>query len=263
MSDIQPTLHYQWQPAASGSSNKTPTLVFLHGLFGDLNNLGVIARAFADQYAILKIDLRNHGRSFHHNDMNYSLMASDVIQVLDELHLQKVILIGHSMGGKTAMAVADLAPQHIEKLVVIDIAPVTYTQNRHEPFFAGLFAVSRSNAENRQQAKAVMETHIADEGIQQFMLKSFDSQAPERFLFNLSALKHNYEKLMGWQEVKVERPTLFIKGARSDYIQVQDSQTILKQFPLAKSFVIANADHWVHTEKPEAVIRAIQRFLAE
>lgn len=263
MSDIQPTLHYQWQQPPSPEAHKVKNLVFLHGLFGDLNNLGVIARAFAEEYSILKIDLRNHGRSFHHEEMSYPLMAADVIRLLDKLQLEEVILIGHSMGGKTAMAIAAFAPQRVEKLIVIDIAPITYRQNRHAPFFAGLFAVSQSNATNRQQAKAVMAEHITDEGIQQFMLKSFSSEAPERFLFNLSALQHNYQNLMGWQEVNVERPTLFIKGALSDYIQVQDSQTILRQFPLAKSFVVANTDHWVHTEKPETVIRAIQRFLSE
>lgn len=256
-----PLLNYQFHQPLSSNGESPKTLVFLHGLFGDLNNLSGIARAFGDRYAILKIDLRNHGRSFHHSDMNYHLMAEDVLAVLEHLELKSVILIGHSMGGKTAMATAALAPERVEKLVVIDIAPVTYTQNRHETFFAGLFAVSQAKPQNRIEAKHIMAEHIADEAIQQFMLKSFDINSPEHFLFNLSALKANYQNLMGWRDIFFEKPTLFIKGANSDYIQEKERTTILRQFPQAKSFVVANADHWVHAEKPEAVVRAVERFL--
>lgn len=257
-----PQLHYQLQPPTNPTTQPPKTLVFLHGLFGDLNNLGIIARAFNTEYQILKIDLRNHGRSFHSTEMDYRLMAEDVKHLLEQLRLREVILIGHSMGGKTAMATAALAPHLVEKLVVIDIAPVAYHQNRHAAFFAGLFAVSEAKPQNRTEAKQIMAQHIADEGIAQFMLKSFDAASPEHFLFNLSALKQNYDNLMGWQTVLVEKPTLFIKGALSDYIQEQDRETILHQFPQAKSFIVANADHWVHAEKPETVVRAIEKFLA-
>lgn len=256
-----PLLNHQFhQPSLSGNK-PLKTLVFLHGLFGDLNNLSAIARAFSETHQILKIDLRNHGRSFHSDEMNYRLMAEDVRALLQQLGLEKVILIGHSMGGKTAMATAALAPHLVEKVVVIDIAPVTYTQNRHATFFAGLFAVSHAKPQNRTQAKAIMAAHIQDEGIQQFMLKSFNVQSPESFLFNLSALKQNYDHLMGWENVFFDKPIFFIKGGESDYIQEKDRDTILRQFPQAKSFIVANADHWVHAEKPEAVVRAITRFL--
>lgn len=256
-----PLLNYQFHQPSSPIDVSAPTLVFLHGLFGDLNNLNGIARHFAERYPILKIDLRNHGRSFHHEEMNYQLMAEDVLAVFKHLELKKVILIGHSMGGKTASATAALAPDIVEKLVVIDIAPVTYTQNRHAAFFAGLFAVSQAKPHNRSEAKNIMTKYIPDEAIQQFMLKSFDANSPEYFLFNLSSLKKNYENLMSWQEVFYEKPTLFIKGANSDYIQEKDRTTILRQFPQATSFVVANSDHWVHAEKPEAVIRGIERLI--
>lgn len=252
-------LHHQFQPALSPSSTSPQTMVFIHGLFGDMNNLGVIARAFAEQFNILRVDLRNHGLSFHSDEMNYSVMAIDLRDLLLHLQLSNVILVGHSMGGKTAMMLAHIAPELVDKLIVIDIAPVAYQLHRHNDIFAGLFAVKAAKPVNRQEAKEVIAKAIKDEGVQQFMLKSFDPQSPESFKFNLSALKQNYANLMGWQTVFVDKPTLFIKGALSDYLQDKDTQLILSQFPQARSFVVSNADHWVHAEKPDAVIRAIQK----
>lgn len=253
----QHKLHYQYQKA----SDNAQTILFLHGLFGDLNNLGGIARAFADSYSILRVDLRNHGQSFHTDEMNYALIAQDLNHLLDELNIRNAIVVGHSMGGKSAMALAHLAPEKVEKLVIIDIAPVAYTQNRHNAIFAGLFAVKQARPANRQQAKEVIAKDIIDEGVQQFMLKSFDAERPDCFKFNLSALHKNYANLMDWQPVKLDVPTLFIKGELSDYLQEKDTETVLAQCPKAKLFVVANADHWVHAEKPDAVIRAIQKFI--
>ena len=254
------SIHYQYQTAIN-VSEQTQTMVFLHGLFGDLNNLGGIARSFADSYHILKVDLRNHGQSFHSNEMNYQVMAEDVKALLEQLNIQNAIIVGHSMGGKTAMKVADLAANLIDKVVVIDIAPVRYPLNRHDNAFAGLFAVKDDQSLNRQQAKTSMSKFIRDEGVQQFMLKSFDAQSSQRFKFNLSALKENYPNIMDWQEVFVDKPTLFIKGELSDYLKDKDTEKVLAQFPKAKLFVVSNTDHWVHAEKPEAVVRAIQKFL--
>lgn len=252
-------LHYQFQ--AHPTTPDAPVMLFIHGLFGDMNNLGIIARAFSDTYSILRVDLRNHGSSFHSAQMDYDLMAQDVAQLLDHLQINSVIAVGHSMGGKTAMTLAQIAPQKVEKLIVIDIAPLAYPNNRHESVFNALFAVKAAKPANRQAARVIMEHHIDDENTRLFMLKSFDADSADFFRFNLSGLRANYDSLMGWNEVSVDLPTLFIKGGLSDYIQAKDTATILRQFPQAKSFVIANAQHWVHAEKPEAVVRAITRFL--
>ena len=252
-------LNYQLQPATKIPNAQT--MVFLHGLFGDMNNLGIIARSFAEQFNILRVDLRNHGASFHANEMNYTLMAEDLKNLLLALKLSNVIVIGHSMGGKTAMTLAHIAPELVDKLVVIDIAPTKNPTHRHDANFAGLFAVKEAKPANRQEAKAVLSQFVKDEGEQQFMLKAFDPQKPDYFRFNLTGIKANYLNIMDWQAVYFDKPTLFIKGGASDYIQAKDTQTILEQFPKATSFVVANAHHWVHAEKPETVVRAIQKFL--
>lgn len=252
-------LNYQFHPVNNVQNH--PTLVFIHGLFGDMNNLGIIARAFSEQYPILRLDLRNHGQSFHSEEMNYQMMAEDVLAVIDHLNLDKVILIGHSMGGKTAMKCAILRPHLIEKLIVIDIAPVNYGNNGHDTVFAGLFAVSKAQPETRQQAKQVLAEHIPQESVQQFMLKSFDAQAKEKFRFNLTALKQNYTNIMSWENGTFDKPTLFIRGGLSNYILPEYETQILAQFPQANAFTINGSGHWVHAEKADFVIRAIQRFL--
>ncbi|KGQ69832.1 acyl-CoA esterase [Chelonobacter oris] len=256
-----PLLNHQLQQPQQ-PDRKLPTLVFLHGLFGDMNNLGVLARAYYERFPILRVDLRNHGHSFHSDQMDYALMAEDVIRLLDWLQLDNIILIGHSMGGKTAMRVASTIPQRVEKLVVLDIAPISYQEHHHDDVFAALLAVQAARPANRQQAKPILSRYIQSEGIQQFMLKSFSAQHEQAFLFNLTALYHCYPELMAWQPVACDVPTLFIKGGKSDYILPQYRDTILAQFPNATSFTIAQGSHWIHADHPNAVINAINRFLS-
>ncbi|ABR74330.1 alpha/beta hydrolase [Actinobacillus succinogenes] len=256
-------LNYQFQPATNHPHN--PVLVFLHGLFGDMNNLGVVAKIFAEDHSILRADLRNHGRSFHADEMNYAAMATDVIRLLEDLNISDAVLIGHSMGGKTAMTAAAQRPDLIAKAVIIDIAPVDYNilhnDNAHAQEFQALFALKTANVETRQQAKNVLANYLNSEDTIQFLLKSFDAAAPQKTRFNLTALYTHYAQIMGWEKVRYTRPVLFIKGGQSDYILPQYGETILAQFPQATSFTIAGAHHWVHAEKPELVARAITRFI--
>ncbi len=238
-----------------------PVLVFIHGLFGDLDNLGVIARAFSDQYSILRIDLRNHGKSFHSVEMDYTCLSNDVIELLDHLKIKNSILIGHSMGGKTAMMVAGKRPDLVLKLVIIDIAPVNYGEHGHRIIFKGLKAVAQAKLDNRQEAKQLLANFIQNEAVQKFMLKSFEPRSPQRFRFNVDVLENKYLAIMDWQEIFFSKPTLFIKGSESDYILPQYQKIILRQFPQAKAFIVQGGGHWVHVEKTPSVIRAIAQFL--
>ena len=177
------------------------------------------------------------------------------------LKLDKVILIGHSMGGKTAMKMTALQPQRVEKLVVIDIAPVANSSAGHDDVFRGLFAVKKAQPQTRQQAKPILESEIADPSVVQFMLKSFEPTSSEYFRFNLTALFEHYAELMDWQEVYANTPTLFIKGGLSSYIKPEYTETILKHSlmrPRSLSMVVGTG---FNAEKPDFVIRAIDRFL--
>lgn len=233
-------------------------VVLIHGLFGSLDNLGVLARSLVTTHDVLQLDLRNHGLSPRSDEMTYAAMAQDVLDTLNEHQLEKVTLIGHSMGGKVAMALSALAPERLNKLVMIDIAPVAYPVRRHDEIFAAIRAVSNAGATSRQQAADIMRTKLNEEGVIQFLLKSFHNGS---WRFNVPVLWDKYDNIVGWEAVPAwDHPALFIRGGDSPYIQEEYRDALLAQFPQSRAHVIAEAGHWVHAEKPQAVLRAIHRF---
>jgi len=192
---------------AQQSNNFTP-IVLLHGLFGSLDNLGILARDLGQDHTLLQIDLRNHGLSPRSDEMSYAAMAQDVIDTLDAYHIERAIIIGHSMGGKVAMALTAVAPSRIEKLVVIDMAPVAYGVRRHDDIFQALRAVSDAGVTSRQQASEIMRQSVADEGVIQFLLKSFSQGS---WKFNVPVLAAQYSAILGWQPLAPwPHPILFI-----------------------------------------------------
>lgn len=245
---------------AQSPHNNSP-VVLVHGLFGSLDNLGVLARDLVNDHDILQVDMRNHGLSGRSPEMTYAAMAQDLLDTLDANNLQQVTLIGHSMGGKAVMALTRLAPERINGLVAIDVAPVDYDVRRHDEIFAAINAVSASDAATRQQAAAIMRQHLDEEGVIQFLLKSF---VDGEWRFNVPVLWDQYRNIVGWDDLPVwPHPTLFIRGGRSPYVTEAYRDALLTQFPQARAHVIAGAGHWVHAEKPEAVLRAIRRYLAD
>ena len=232
------------------SPNNNSPIVLVHGLFGSLDNLGVLARDLVTDHEILQVDMRNHGLSGRSEEMT-----------LDANNIQKATLIGHSMGGKAVMALTALAPERISGLVVIDVAPVNYDVRRHDEIFAAINAVTEAGVATRQQAAAVMREHLDEEGVVQFLLKSFvDGQ----WRFNVPVLWDQYSHIVGWEAVPAwPHPTLFIRGGNSPYVTDAYRDALLAQFPQARAHVIAGAGHWVHAEKPDAVLRAIRRYLTD
>ena len=243
---------------AQQSTRHSP-IVLIHGLFGSLDNLGVLARDLGQEHSLLQIDLRNHGLSPRSPEMNYAAMAQDVVETLDEYGFEKAIIIGHSMGGKVAMALTAIAPERIDKLVLIDIAPVDYQVRRHDEIFSAINAVTTAEVKTRQQAATVMRQYLNEEGVIQFLLKSF---ADGEWKFNVPVLWEQYENIVGWQTIPTwNEPALFIRGGASPYVDESHRETLLAQFPQARAHVVAGAGHWVHAEKPDAVLRAIHRFI--
>jgi len=240
-------------------SHTASPIVLVHGLFGSLDNLGVLARELVTDFDIVQVDMRNHGLSPRSDEMNYPAMAQDLLDTLDELSIDKATLIGHSMGGKAVMAATRIAPERIDKLVAIDIAPVDYKVRRHDEIFAAVNAVTEAGATTRQEAAALMRQHIPEDGIIQFLLKSF---AAGEWRFNVPALRDQYPHIVGWDTVPAwDHPALFIRGGNSPYVDESHRDALLAQFPQARAHVIAGAGHWVHAEKPQAVVRAIRRYL--
>lgn len=246
--------------SAQNLHNNSP-IVLVHGLFGSLDNLGVLARDLVNDHDIIQVDMRNHGLSPRDPVMNYPAMAQDLLDTLEAQHIEKATFIGHSMGGKAVMALSALAPERIDRLVAIDIAPVDYPVRRHDEIFAAINAVTASEAKTRQQAAAIMREYLNEEGVIQFLLKSY---VDGEWRFNVPVLWEQYPHIVGWETIPAwDHPALFIPGGNSPYVTEAYRADLLAQFPQARAHVIAGAGHWVHAEKPEAVLRAIRRYLNE
>ncbi len=240
-------------------TNNNPPVVLIHGLFGSLDNLGVLARELVTDHEVLSVDLRNHGLSDRSHDMSWQTLGQDILDTMDAYNLPRATLIGHSMGGKTAMTVTAIAPERVTGLVAIDMAPVAYHVRRHDAIFAAIEAVTAAGATNRRDAADIMRHKISEEGVIQFILKSF---AAGEWHFNVPVLKRNYTDIVGWQTVPAwPHPALMICGGDSSYVLPEYRDTIVAQFPQSQAHVIAGAGHWVHAEKPDAVLRAIRRYL--
>lgn len=239
------------------------SIVLIHGLFGNLDNLGLLARDLKEDHQVISLDLRNHGISFHSDEHDYAMMALDVTRTLDSIGIESATIIGHSMGGKVAMKLAEQSPQKVSRLIVLDMAPIDYNARHHDQVFAGLFAVLKQQPKSRQQAMAILAEHIVIEGVRQFLGKSLYRQGGYMtWRFNVASLYNNYDNIIGWQPIpSCDIPTLFVKGGDSDYITSQHQAAIAAQFPKAKAHIIANTGHWLHAEKPAEVLRAIRKFL--
>ncbi len=254
-------------------SGEGEPLILLHGLFGSLDNLGVIARALQDQWQIHALDQRNHGKSAHANTMTYPEMADDVLAYMDAQGLEKATILGHSMGGKVAMQLALKAPDRVAGIIVADISPVTY-HPRHDAVLEGLKAVDTAALKSRQDADRTLSEYVEEAGVRQFLLKNLmpiptaekdDSGARYRWRLNLPVIDRSYARLAAAPEGEgpYEGPVLFIKGADSPYIQTRHRDTIMQLFPNAELKIIEGAGHLLHAEKPDDFVALCRRFLSE
>ncbi|MEX2129893.1 MAG: alpha/beta fold hydrolase [Pseudohongiellaceae bacterium] len=243
-------------------------LIILHGLFGSLNNWNWQSRELAREFAVTALDLRNHGGSVHHADMNYALMAKDVLTFLDAQQIDSCYLLGHSMGGKVAMQLALEHPERVERLLVVDIAPVDYSAKKgaHEDVFAGLEAIDLDKLASRKEADRMLAEYIEEKPLRQFLLANLtrSEQGGFQWRFNLAALRGNYNKLRHKPAggKPFEKPVLFVKGADSNYIGEEHRDRILKLFPAAQIKVIMGAGHWVHVDKPQTFYKIARDFFS-
>lgn len=240
-------------------------VILIHGLFGSLDNLGLLARPLSEGFDVISVDVRNHGASFHRESMSYPEMADDILALMDALGLAQATLIGHSMGGKIAMQVAKQAPARVSRLVVVDMAPVAYPHARHQHVFAGLQAVIAAAPAGRSEADAILAAHVEEAGVRQFLLKSFaKGEHGWEWRFNVNAIIGAYGDIMGWPDPlsRFDGPTLFIKGSESDYLLPAHQPSVTAQFPAARARVVSPAGHWLHAEKPSLFNRLVVDFLS-
>lgn len=247
----------------SAADPAAPTLVIAHGLYGSGRNWGVIARRLADRRNVIAVDMRNHGDSPREATQSYHDMAADLAEAIGTL-APPVDLLGHSMGGKAAMQLALTQPDLIRRLIVADIAPVAYThdQTRHVDAMASL---DLARLTSRAEADAALTAAgVEDAALRAFFLQSLDLRSsPPRWKLNLSVLKAEMPKIVGWPgtEGRFEGPALFLTGAESHYVRPEYRDTIRALFPKARFAKIPGAGHWLHAEKPREFEETVRVFL--
>jgi len=255
-----PLLNFQQQ----GSGDH---LILIHGLFGSLENLNMVAKKMAQHYCVTSVDVRNHGLSFHENDMAYDSLAQDVVNLLDHLAIEQAYVLGHSMGGKIAIQLALTFPDRVKKLIVADISPVQYPAH-HTKIIEGLKAIDLSQVNKRSDADKQLAPYVDNIGVRQFLLRNLaaDTEAKNNqysFKCSLEFIANCYQQIMeGYQgSNKFNKPTLFIKGGDSDYIQLAHKEIINKILPSSTVKIIQGAGHWLHAEKTTAFNKIVSDFL--
>lgn len=241
-----------------------PPLVLIHGLFGSLENLGGLARPLSERFKVYSIDLPNHGRSPHGTGTTIASMAAQLGDWLETQGLGSCLLLGHSLGGKVAMELALSAPDKVERLLVLDIAPSAYT-SRHQSVFNGLRAIQPDRLATRAEAEQILSEHVPEAGVRSFLLKNLvKADSGFQWRMNLLELASAYPELIAENRAGTfGGPTLFVKGGRSDYLQEEHRADVLGRFPYAQFKVVADAGHWLHAEKPGIVAALAMRFFAD
>ena len=239
--------------------------VILHGFLGMSDNWKTLGSQFSEQgFQVHLVDQRNHGRSFHDDEFNYEVLAEDLRHYCNENNLTDIVLLGHSMGGKTAMLCATLYPELVSKLLVADISPRFYPVH-HDAILNGLSALDFDTIKSRGEADIVLSDYVSDFGTRQFLLKNlyWVEKGQLGLRINLEVLKNEVseigESLPSY--AMFEKDTMFLRGDRSEYIGVGDEAIIKNHFLKSEVVTISNAGHWLHAENPKDFFEAVINFV--
>lgn len=242
-----------------------PPLLILHGLFGSSDNWQTHARVFGNSHTVYLIDQRNHGHSPHDAEMDYTLMADDLFELIGDLGLRDIRLIGHSMGGKTILRFAQQYGFLIDKMVVADMGIKEYPPH-HDQIFKGLFAVDVANCPSRKEAENRLSPYVNDGGTLQFLLKNlyWKEQGVLAWRFNLEAIYAKRSHIMASLPAeRVDAPALFLTGGRSQYVPAGDHESIQKVVPGAEFGSIPESGHWLHADNPQEFIRICMEYFSD
>jgi len=245
-----------------GEVTGQPPLLILHGFFASSRNWRQIAGKLAEKHQVYLLDMRNHGMSVHHPVMNYPVMAEDVLRFIGQQGLSMVNLLGHSMGGKIAMWFALHFPDYVDKLIVVDIAPVSYAHS-FVPLISALKSLPLAEITNRKQAEIHLAGDIPDLSYRQFLLQNLVlKDGAYGWRVNLDIFSRTADNIAAFPETQHLQPysgkTLFLAGADSNYVQAAQISAL---FPKASFTAIANAGHWLHVQQPEAFLGEVELFL--
>ncbi|SFJ56554.1 alpha/beta fold hydrolase [Olleya namhaensis] len=238
--------------------------VILHGFLGMSDNWKTLGNQFAEHFQVHLVDQRNHGRSFHDDAFYYEALAEDLKNYFDTHQIKDAILLGHSMGGKTAMLFATLYPELVSKLIIADISPRFYPIH-HDAILDGLNSLDFDTLKSRGQADKQLANYVTDAGTRMFLLKNlyWIEKGKLALRINLDVLTENVSEVGEALPLhaKFDGDTLFLRGDKSEYIGNQDETLIKNHFPEAKIITIANAGHWLHAENPKDFYQAVTNFV--
>jgi len=258
---------------------KGEPLIILHGLYGSSDNWMNIGKVLSESYSVYLVDQRNHGHSPHSDKHNYYLMRDDLLEFMENQGIEKASILGHSMGGKTALFFAIAYPEMVQKLIIVDIAPTPYrmlTESNphalnHLNIINALYNLNTDHISTLKDADRQLADIIPYQRVRQFLLKNLkrNKDGTFRWLLNIKTIRNELPAILDGlhpeehqnNNERISFPILFIKGENSDYIQEKDQETILKIFPHALIQTIEGAGHWIHAEKREKFLETVRNFL--
>jgi len=239
-------------------------LIILHGLLGSADNWRSMSRRLGAHYQVFAVDLRNHGRSPHSDIFDYDVMVADLREFVEQQALTRIMLLGHSIGGKVAMQFAIDYSEQVDRLVIVDIGPKPYEPSQRY-ILEALRSLDLTRCKSFADVDAALAAEVSGESLRQFLLKNLarDENGRLRWKVHLEAIDRNYDKLArGLAPGRTfDKPTLFIRGGRSNYIEDDDALLIRQIFPRAEIATLPEAGHWVHVDTPEEFFQTVLNFL--
>ncbi|PRY65557.1 esterase [Vreelandella songnenensis] len=264
MTDAE-TLDLHFLDMACEAQREATPLVVIHGLMGSADNWRSHLKVWQRTRRVIAVDLRNHGRSPHGDDMRYATMSQDVLALMDRLSITQAHILGHSMGGKVAISLARLAPERVVSLMVGDIAPVTY-RHGHDDVFAALERVREGTPKNRREADDLLAEHVDARPTRLFLATNLvrNDDGVMGLRVGLDEIKRGYSDIIGPPagEVPFEGPTLVLRGSESHYVTDDMLPALREVLPKARVVTLKQAGHWLHAEQPEAFQQAVDAFIA-
>ena len=257
-----------------------PPMIILHGLYGSSDNWFSIGKAFSGKFEVFLVDQRNHGKSPHTREHNYIALRNDLHEFMDAHGIEKAVILGHSMGGKTAMFFAVAWPEKVQSLIVVDISPRSYKSLTssisqsldHMNIITSMLGVNFSLVKDREDVNHILAETITSEKLRQFLLKNVkrSKEGGYEWKLNIRALHDQLPQILDGLDPKpyingngiTGFPVLFIKAEKSGYIKEEDLSIIRTIFPMAEMVTIPGADHWIHVEKPELLFKTISYFIS-
>lgn len=256
-----------------------PPMIILHGLYGSSDNWFSIGKAFAPKFEVWLIDQRNHGNSSHSREHNYILLRNDLHDFMEIHNIEKAVILGHSMGGKAAMFFAVAWPEKVQSLIVVDISPGSYkslTQPapqslNHLNIMTSMLAVDFSKVNEREDVNRMLQESLPSERVRNFLLKNVrrNRDGGYGWRLNVRTLHDQLPQILDGLDPAPYRngngvtgfPVLFVRAEKSGYIREEDKEIIKTIFPVSDMVTIPGADHWIHVEKPDLLIRTIEYFI--